>query len=117
VSKNDGQGSVGSHPIAFVVLQILDDVSDQDQEIQIEGVINDQPLKVFKIEGDGKKRKNHKGRGDDVTDPKQAFETTAIAPNGESKKSKKQQCFKGDKTCRYQCGSVEQKIEHQLTSQ
>jgi len=116
VPKNDGQGSVGSHPIAFVVFHILDNVADQDQEIQILGVINNQPLKIFKIKGDGKKRKNDQGRGDDVTDPKQAFETAAVAQNGEDEKSKKQQCLKGDKTCRHQCGCVKKKIEEQLTS-
>ena len=86
--KNDGQGTVGSHPIPFVVFQILDDVPDQYKKIQIKGLIDDQQHKVFKIKGDGKKRKNQQGRGNKVADPKQPFKA-AGGPYGQDKKSKK----------------------------
>jgi hypothetical protein len=78
--KNDGQGAVGSHPIPFVVFQILDDVPDQYKKIQIKGVIDDQQPKVFKIKGDGKKRKNQQGRGNKVADPKQLFKAASVGP-------------------------------------
>jgi hypothetical protein len=95
--KKDGQGTVGSHPIAFVVFQILDNVPDQHKKIQIKGVIDDQQPKVFKIKGDGKKGKNHQGRGNKVTDPKQPFKAAGVGPYGQDKKSKKQQRLKGHK--------------------
>tara|TARA_B100001059_G_scaffold203492_1_gene212204 strand:- start:41329 stop:41511 length:183 start_codon:yes stop_codon:yes gene_type:complete len=56
----DGLCRVGSHPIAFVVFQILDDVPDQYKKIQIKGLIDDQQHKIFKIKGDDKKGKNTK---------------------------------------------------------
>jgi hypothetical protein len=52
-------------------------------------MINDEPLKVFKIEGDGKKGGNHQDCGDDVTDSKQPLKTAAIPPNRPYIKNKK----------------------------
>lgn len=117
MAKNDGQGTVGSHSIAFVVFQILDDVPDQYKKIQIKGVIDDQQPKVFKIKGDGKKGKNHQGRGNKVAEPKQPFKAAAAGPYGQDKKSKKQQRLKVHKPGGDQGGGIEQKIEQQLTFQ
>lgn len=107
--KNDGQGTVGSHPIPFVVFQILDDVPDQYKKIQIKGVIDDQQPKVFKIKGDGKKRKNQQGRGNKVADPKQPIKAASVGPYCQDKKSKKQQRLKGHKPGGDQGGGIEQK--------
>ena len=53
-------------------------------------MVDDQQLKISKIEGnDGKKRKYHQSRSNQVADPKQSFETAVVKPNKEKKNTKK----------------------------
>ena len=46
-------------------------------------------LKVFKVEGYGKKGKDHQSGGNEVTDPKESFLAAAVQPNSRHKKGKK----------------------------
>jgi hypothetical protein len=58
-----------------------------------------------------KKGKDYQSGGNDVTDPKEAFETAAVQSYSRDKKDKEKKGLKGDKTCSHQGKTVEDKIK------
>lgn len=60
MTKNYRQGTVVVHPIALVIFEVFDDVSNQNKKKKVQGMVEDQPLKILIIKGNGKKGKTIK---------------------------------------------------------
>jgi len=114
MTENNGQGSVATHPIAPIVFQVFDDVPNEDEQVEIKCMIENKALKVFKIKGNGKKRKNDQSGSNGIADPKQPFEAAALEPNGKDKKPKKQKGHPRNPSGNQQGGNIEQYVQPSL---